>query len=218
MPKEEGGMPIDARVARGPPVVVPRANWPVGGANPPGGSPPERTCSVSSRFLAVAVLLAGLGLVTLAPAPAGAQDGQPLDLPCTSGVTVYPLGQGMPTDASGQALVLLRLTIAPGGGFEAHTHPGTLVVTVESGTLDLTQLSDVEMSVVRAATGATPAASEPMTKGTPLTLNPGDWFVEPKGVVHNAFDHGSDRTVVLLTGLVDPTLPFVQCYQGTPSA
>ena len=106
------------------------------------------------------------------------------------------------------------LTVAPGGGFAAHTHPGTLIVSIESGTFDLTQLDDMEMSVTRGATGA----SETMTPGVTLTLDPGDWFVEPGGMVHTGFNNGSEPSVVLLSGVVDPNQPLVQCIEGTPSA
>ncbi|HET8524760.1 MAG TPA: cupin domain-containing protein [Thermomicrobiales bacterium] len=168
--------------------------------------------------LLFALALLGFSLVAVAPSSAAAQQGQPLNLPCVTGVSVLPLGQAMPDDASGQALVMARLEIAPHGGFQAHTHPGTLVVTIESGTFELTQLGDMEMSVNRAAANGTPAASEPMEKGASLTLNPGDWFAEPKGMVHEASNPGTEPTVVLLTGLVDPNQPLVQCVGGTPAS
>lgn len=171
-----------------------------------------------ARFLPVVALMALLATMAFSPTSAMAQEGQPLELPCVTGVTMHPIGQAMPDGAEGQALALLRLTIAPGGGFDTHTHPGTLIVSVESGTLDVTQLGDMDMSVMRAPTGATPGVSEAMTMGTPLTLNSGDWFVEPMGMVHTAFNTGSEPAVVLLTGLVDPSLPFVQCVEGTPTA
>jgi quercetin dioxygenase-like cupin family protein len=169
------------------------------------------------KFL-LAFALLSLSLVAFAPSPASAQQGQPLNLPCVTGVSVIPLGQAMPAGASGQALVMARLVIAPHGGFQAHTHPGTLVVTIESGTFELTQLGDMAMTVNRAAVNGTPAASEPMVKGAPLTLNPGDWFAEPKGMVHEASNPGTEPTVVLLTGLVDPNQPLVQCAGGTPTS
>jgi quercetin dioxygenase-like cupin family protein len=165
------------------------------------------------HLLFVAILFTLLATIAFVPAPASAQEGQPLELPCVTGITVFPIGQAMPEEASGQALVMLRLTIAPGGGFAAHTHPGTLIASIETGTFDLTQLDDMEMSVTR-ATGE----SEPMTKGVTLTLDPGDWFVEPGGMVHTGFNNGSEPTTVLLTGVVDPNLPLVQCIEGTPAA
>jgi quercetin dioxygenase-like cupin family protein len=169
-------------------------------------------------YLLTAVLFAGLAIAAFGAAQTGAQEGQPLELSCVTGVMVQPIGQAMPDDAEGQALVVMRLTIAPGGGFAAHTHPGTLIVAIESGTFELTQLDDMEMVVMRAATGATPGTSETMTRGTPMSLNPGDSFVEPEGMVHMASNQGSEPTVVLVTGLVDPNQPFVQCIEGTPTA
>ncbi len=170
------------------------------------------------RLFPAAMLVATLALLVLGPVRTMAQEGQPIDLPCVSGVTVQPIGQAMAEGAGGQALVLLRLTVEPGGGFEAHTHPGTLIATIESGTFDLTQLDDSPMSITRAATSATPSVTEPLTKGTPVTLGQGDWFVEMTGMVHTGFNNGSEPTVVLLAGVVDPGQPLVQCVEGTPAA
>ncbi|MEZ4531088.1 MAG: cupin domain-containing protein [Thermomicrobiales bacterium] len=161
-----------------------------------------------------------MSLLTLAPgrSTALAQDGQPIDLPCVTGVTALTLGAGAPNDANGQLLVLIRLTIAPGGGFSPHTHPGMMVVSVESGTVDVTQIGDMEMTVTRAASNGTPEVSEPLTNGMMATLNPGDSFVEPAGMVHTAFNNGSESAVLLATGLIDPNQPATQCVEGTPTA
>jgi hypothetical protein len=37
-------------------------------------------------------------------------------------------------------------------------------------------------------------------------------------MVHTGFNNGSEPTTVLLTGVVDPNLPLVQCIEGTPAA
>jgi quercetin dioxygenase-like cupin family protein len=166
-------------------------------------------------MLSFAIL--ALALTMAIPAGTRAQ-GQPLNLPCVSGVTVEPIGQAMPAEAPGQALVVLRITIAPGGGFQPHTHPGTLVVSIESGQFGLTQLdTSMPMSIMRAASNGTPAASEQLTAGATTVLNPGDWFVEPKGMLHEMTNAGSTPTVVLVSGVVDPNLPLVQCVSGTPT-
>jgi cupin len=167
------------------------------------------------RGLFVLFVVLGLALAGIGSNRAAAQ-GQPLNLPCVKGVTVEPLAQAMPSNAGGQALVLLRLTIAPGGGFAPHTHPGTVTVSVVSGTLDFTHLADAPMDVMRAASGATPAAAEPVTKGVPVSLHPGDWMVE-QGMVHTMANGGSDPAVVLVAGLVPPDQPLVQCVAGTPT-
>ena len=43
------------------------------------------------------------------------------------------LGSGQPSLVPGHELSLRRVTIAPGGGIPAHTHPGALVIFLESG-------------------------------------------------------------------------------------
>jgi hypothetical protein len=139
-------------------------------------------------------------------APAGA----PLDLPCATGVTVESLGATQPPDANGMALAGLRITIAPGGGFAAHTHPGTITVFVDSGSFGFTPLDDMEMTVNRAATPGTPAVAENVAPNTEVLLGAGDWLVE-SGMTHEAWNRGDDSAVVIVSGLVDPTLPFVQC-------
>jgi quercetin dioxygenase-like cupin family protein len=169
-------------------------------------------------MIAITVLLFSFALIAVRPAAAQDQGGQPIDLPCVTGSTVQPVGQAMPSDASGQALVVVRITIGPGGGFTAHTHPGTLIVAIESGQFEYTMLDDMPVSIMRAASGATPGASEQATKGAPIMLGPGDWFVEPKGMIHSASNPGTDPTVVLVTGLIDPNQPFVQCIESaTPT-
>ncbi len=169
-------------------------------------------------LIPLTALLLMLAMVAFVFTPARAQEGIPVELPCVTGVTAYPIGKAMPEELDGQVLVLERLEIAQGGGFTAHTHPGTLVVSIEAGTLELTQLDHADMEITRAATDSTPATSETMTQGVPMTLNPGDGFVEPEGMVHTAFNFGNEPTVVLLTGVVDADVPLVQCVEGTPAA
>jgi len=61
------------------------------------------------------------------------------------------------------------------------------------------------------------AASDVIRKDVPGTLDPGDWFFEPTGMIHSATRHGNERTAVLVTGLVEHNQPFVQRVEsGTP--
>jgi quercetin dioxygenase-like cupin family protein len=151
--------------------------------------------------------------------PAVAQsNGQVLDLPCADGVSITPVGQALPDGASGQALAVLRAEFAPGGSLATHTHPGTLIVSVESGVFGFTMAEEEmgseshnAMQIMRAATNSTPAAAEPVQAGTEYALNPGDWVVEPAGMVHSARGMANGPTVVLVTGLVAPDQPFIQC-------
>jgi quercetin dioxygenase-like cupin family protein len=170
----------------------------------------------TKRYLFIPVAVLCLVLAVLAPARSAtlAQD----DIPCVTGVTAQTLGVGMPENSNGQVLVLIHLTVAPGGGFAPHTHPGMFVVSVESGTLDVTQIGDMEMTVTRAASNGTPDANESLTDGMTATLGPGDSFVEPAGMVHTAFNNGSEPAELSATGLIDPNQPATQCVEGTPAA
>jgi quercetin dioxygenase-like cupin family protein len=170
------------------------------------------------HVLPIAALFLGLAILAPSHSTTLAQDEQPIDLPCVTGVTAQTLGVGMPESANGQALVLLHLTVAPAGGFAPHTHPGMMVVSVESGTIDVTQIGDMEMTVTRAASNGTPGATEPLTNGMTATLHPGDSFVEPAGMVHTAFNNGSDPATLMATGLIDPNQPATQCVDGTPTS
>ncbi len=161
-------------------------------------------------------LVVGFGLLTVPGAPA-AQD-------ATSGgevapITVETLGSVPATDAPGKQLVLLRITLAPGGVVPSHVHPGQIIVVVESGTLAYTVLGG-EGETVRAGAG-TPTAADEFAPGTEVMLGPGEWFVEDPAVVHTARNAGDEPTVLLVSGLVAEEQPFLQPSEmdmGTPSA
>jgi hypothetical protein len=142
-----------------------------------------------------------------ANAQEGTPVGAPLDLPCTTGVTVEMLGQALPADANGKALVAARLTIAPDGGFDAHTHPGTVTVFVDSGSLGFTMLDHGDMTINRAD-----GTTEPAVMNQEILVNQGDGFVE-QGMTHQAWNRSDGPTVVILSGFVDPSQPLVICAQ-----
>lgn len=154
-----------------------------------------------------------LGLVLLFSAllmasPATAQDaGTPAAGPtCISGVQAQVLGATQPEHAPGYTLVTARLTFEPGGTIGAHTHPGTLVVTVESGTFGLTLLSGDHMQITRADSDV----AEMAVQDEEAVLEAGDGFVE-MGMVHSARNVGDDELVVTVSGLVEDGKPLTQC-------
>lgn len=159
-------------------------------------------------------LLAVVLLSLVAVYPAAAQTGQgaqPLDLPCATGISFTMLGAGMPQTAKGQALVQLDLYFAPGGELKAHTHPGALVVNVESGTLGFTMIDmqQGQMQVYRK--GETKPVPESELKASQeITLHAGDWFVE-EGMVHSARNLGDSPVKVLISGLIQAGQPLVKC-------
>jgi quercetin dioxygenase-like cupin family protein len=111
-------------------------------------------------------------------------------------------------DVPGKVLVLIRVTLAPGAVVPSHVHPGQIVVAVESGAFAYTVLSG-QGHVLRAGAG-TPIATEQIPQGTEVTLQTGEWFVEPPDAVHTGHNPGDTPTVLLISGLVAADQPFLQ--------
>jgi len=150
----------------------------------------------------------GDGLSAAPPAP------QPITLPCATNASAQVLGTGSPPAAAGETLVLARVILGPSGGIGPHRHPGTLVVSVESGTPGLTLLEDAEMAVMRASLAGTPAAAETVSVGQEVELPAGDWWIEG-GMVHQARSVGDEPTVVLLSGLIEAGQPLTARVEET---
>ncbi len=146
-------------------------------------------------------------LLSVAQSPTAAQDATPAASPvAATGVTAEAMGVGQPASAPGLELSLRRITIAPGGGIPAHSHPGALVIFVEAGTWGYTALGGT-IQLTRAVAEGTPASAEEMPIGPEVILNAGDWlFVEdPQDDVRNA---GEDDVVLLVAGLTQVGEPF----------
>jgi quercetin dioxygenase-like cupin family protein len=122
------------------------------------------------------------------------------------GVTAELLGSGETSSAPGHELSLRRITIAPGGGIPAHTHPGALVIYLESGTWGYIAL-DEGTQLTRAAVDGTPGPAEEMAVGEEIILNAGDWiYVEdPADDIRNA---GEEPVVLWVAGLTRAGEPF----------
>lgn len=168
-------------------------------------------------------LLVALGLVAagaLAATSAGSTappEPVPITLPCATDATVQVLGRGTPVNGEGQALVLARVTFQPGGGIGPHTHPGTLVQSVESGRLGFTLIEEGEMPLMRSGGAGTPAVEESIPVGQEVELGPGDWFVET-GMVHTGRALGDEPVVLIYAGLFTEGQPLTACVDGTPTS
>ena len=136
----------------------------------------------------------------------------------TVGVTLELLGSGEPEAAAGNTLSLRRVTFEPGGSLALHSHPGAIVLYVESGALTYS-LVEGEAQVQRAAVAGTPGPTETLGPGDETVLNPGDWLFE-QAVVHSARNDGGSPTVVLLSALIESGQPFTVFHEegmATPS-
>ena len=176
------------------------------------------------RTLLTVVLLGlviGLGLFTMPASPA-AQEMTPVAEASPSAdhtpIFLELLGSALTTEVPNKRLLLMRLTLAPGASMFAHTHPGQLVVAIESGTLAYIILSGDGASV-RAAAG-TPIAEEAISPGTETIFGAGQFLVEPPGVAHTYRNPGDEPVVLLISALVGFDVFFqpVEVPVATPSA
>ncbi len=169
----------------------------------------RRTALRLSGSALAALLLAG----STRPRALAVQEASPAATPMgATGTTTQVMGVGQPASVPGLELSLRRITIAPGGGVPAHSHPGALVIFVEAGTWGYTALGGT-VQLTRAVVGGTPTPSETMPMGTEVILNPGDWlFVEdPQDDIRNA---GNDDVVLLIAGLTRVGEPFTTFMPG----
>ena len=158
----------------------------------------------------VAVVLLGLVLAGRPAPQTVAQEASPAAGPV--GVAAALLGGGQPAVAPGHELTLRRITIAPGGGIPAHTHPGALVIYLESGTWGYTPLGGT-VRLTRAAVAGTPSPAEDLAVGTEAILHAGDvlYVEEPGDAIRNA---GDEPVVLLIGGLTRVGDPFTTATTG----
>jgi hypothetical protein len=176
-------------------------------------------------FTSLRRTIAGLSIlaavVAFGTGPALAQENPPrtpIELPCASNAFAQVLGKS-PVDDGSQTLVQARVIFAPGGSIGMHTHPGTLVMTVESGVFGFTHMGDGDMTLNRVVTSETEASTVAMPHGEEIAINPGDWFVET-GMVHTGVNLSDGETTVLISGLIETGQPLTICVDegATPMA
>jgi quercetin dioxygenase-like cupin family protein len=171
-----------------------------------------------SRLTLILILIAMVASITVAPARSHERSPMPrspIDLPCASNAFAQVLG-ATPIGDGSKTLILARVILEQGGYIGAHTHPGTLIVSVEEGAFGFALVDDQEdMEINRGATATSDASTEWV--GSDLTvLNPGDWFVET-GMIHTGENVGDGVTTVLLTAVIESGQPLTMCADETTS-
>jgi len=160
-----------------------------------------------SRILALVAFLSIIPISSTAAQEAPSP--KPIDLACATDMSSQLLG-ATPIGDGSQTLISARVIFGPNGSLGAHTHPGTLVATIESGSLGFTLLEHGEMTVSRSATDGAEASQEPIAMGEEVSLDPGDGFVE-MGMIHSARNLSNEPTTVLLSGRVATGQPLTAC-------
>jgi quercetin dioxygenase-like cupin family protein len=152
-----------------------------------------------TRLLALIALVALAGL--FAPGLA-AQEATPGPIAVTElapGFAVEVFA-GAPSDrAADHTVYLARFILQPGAELFPHSHPGTTILGVQSGSLGWTLLEGTAHVVRGAAAGATGPAEDLTEPGTDVILEPGDAIFYEDDVVHTARGAGNEETVVLGT-------------------
>ena len=111
------------------------------------------------------------------------------------GVTAEVFAAAPSDRAPDQTVYLARFVFQPDSEIFPHSHPGTTVLGVESGTLGWTLLQGTAHVVRGAAAGGTEVedVTEP---GTEVVLEVGDAIYYEDDVVHTARGAGDEATVV----------------------
>jgi quercetin dioxygenase-like cupin family protein len=169
------------------------------------------------RIIALSSLLA-LGLVLSfgsgAP-PLTAQEATPAagevavtPIELAPGVTAEVFAGAPSALAEGQTVYLARFTFAPGSEIFPHSHPGTTVLGIDSGTLSWTLLAGTAHVVRGAGTGGT--ETEELTEpGAEVILEPGDAIFYEDDVTHTARAAGEEPAVLLGTLILETGQPLI---------
>jgi quercetin dioxygenase-like cupin family protein len=150
-------------------------------------------------LLGGAALLGGAGYLAPGMAAQEATPGPITAIELAPGVTAEVFA-GAPSDrAPGQTVYLARFVFQPGAEIFPHSHPGTTVLGVASGTFGWTIQAGTAQVVRGAAAGATGPSEEVTEPGTEVLLEPGDAIYYEDDVVHTARGAGQEEAVVLGT-------------------
>ena len=143
------------------------------------------------RLLARLILM----LVVVGSAVAFA-DGDPM-----AGVTTEALGSLPSAGAPGYTLVFLRITMQPGAKIPAHSHPGDVVVVVQSGKFG-TSFVRGQGTVTRTAVAGADPVKVTLKAGDSAVLLPGDSLAYGGSAGHTMSNAGDIPLVLLVSALL----------------
>lgn len=172
---------------------------------------------MSRRYALIVCFIVGLALLFGGSVARSSQQATVTPPAETTGVTSQVLAVTEPQSAPGQELAVRLTTIAPGGGLVPHTHPGTQLIWLESGTLHLVVV-DGEVPITRAPNNGTPGPAETLASGQETELNAGDSWVEGEGVVHYGVNTGEEPAVLRVASLYQAGEPAAQPAAATPTS
>lgn len=172
-------------------------------------------------LIAPLILVLAFALVLGRQVLIGAQDATPPLPQGAVGVTAQVLGAIEPASAEGYELQLFRSEWEPGSSISGHTHSGALVSCVESGVLTF-EIQEGSATVIRAHGSGTPAPTDAIVVGTPITYGPGDCVAfdqDATATTHTAWNAGTEPVVLWEAHLykVGESATTFMDEQGTPA-
>jgi quercetin dioxygenase-like cupin family protein len=171
----------------------------------------NRTWKIIAGFI-VMVAVAGAGSWSSLAASQDGTDGATPEP--TVGVTREVLSETEPESAPGEIFALARYIIPAGAVLPVHTHPGVQLATVESGTLTYHVIENGSITVTRAD-----GTEEVVGPGETVTLEVGDAWIEPEGMVHYAENLTTEDVVLMSSSLLqEGELTAIPVDVGTPVA
>jgi len=183
---------------------------------------PMRHRLLRTPLLALIAVFALTGLYVSGLAAQEATPGPATVMELAPGVTAEVFAAAPSDRAPGQTVYLARFVFQPGAEIFPHSHPGTTVLGIVSGSLGWTLVSGTAHVVRGAAAGATGPTEDLTEPGTEVILEPGDEIIYEDDVVHTARGAGDEEAVlwgtfVLTTG--EPLLmPAGMDMSATPTS
>jgi quercetin dioxygenase-like cupin family protein len=113
------------------------------------------------------------------------------------GVTAEVLAAAPSMVAPGQTVYVARFVFQPGAAIFPHSHPGTTVLGVVSGSFGWTLKAGVAHVIRGAGAGATGPVEDLKEPGADVVLKPGDAIFYESDVVHTARGAGDTEAVIL---------------------
>jgi hypothetical protein len=170
--------------------------------------------SRSKRFIPVVALLFAALLVGVFAPTTRAQDATPPTGPISvielaPGVTAEVLAAAPSAAAPDKTVYIAYFTFNAGAEIFPHSHPGTTVLGVRSGTFGWTLVAGVAHVIRGAGSGATGPIEDITVPGTDVILEPGDEIYYESDVIHTARGAGDTPAIVLGTLILDTGAPLL---------
>ena len=149
----------------------------------------------------IAPFVAGLLMIGASTA-SGAQEAAPAAGPIAinilaPGVTAEVVAASPSALAPGQTVYVARFVFQPGAAIFPHSHPGTTVLGVVSGSFGWTLKAGVAHVIRGAGAGAAGPVEDLTEPGTDVILKAGDAIFYEADVVHTARGAGDTEAVIL---------------------